>query len=212
MSAPAFIPDRQLPVAGEGPMLYPEIFPQSTGPAYPAAATLCRLAAASLGRGETVADDGAVAARRHRAAGPAAAGAAVPAASGRPRAGRAETGDAVTAGGRGPDAAREAAGEAADRPAGAGKAARLRPMATADLADVIALEHELFPEDPWTPEMFADEVAQPPEVRLYLVAEDDPDARVGGRNGRRPRPRRPPRHRGVRGDAVRSRRPRRPTC
>jgi ribosomal-protein-alanine N-acetyltransferase len=89
----------------------------------------------------------------------------------------------VTAAGRGPDAAREAAGEAADRPAGAGKAARLRPMATADLADVIALEHELFPEDPWTPEMFADEVAQPPEVRLYLVAEDDPDARVGGRNG-----------------------------
>jgi ribosomal-protein-alanine N-acetyltransferase len=50
-------------------------------------------------------------------------------------------------------------------------------MATADLAGVIALEHELFPEDPWTPEMFADEVAQPPEVRLYLVAEDVPDAR-----------------------------------
>jgi ribosomal-protein-alanine N-acetyltransferase len=88
----------------------------------------------------------------------------------------------VTAGGRGPDAAREPAGEAADRPAGAGKAARLRPMAAADLADVIALEHELFPEDPWTPEMFADEVAQPPEVRLYLVAEDGPGARVGGRD------------------------------
>ena len=67
-------------------------------------------------------------------------------------------------------------------------------MATADLADVIALEHELFPEDPWTPQMFADEVAQPPEVRLYLVAEDGPDARVGGRTGGpcRPRPRRPP--------------------
>ena len=89
----------------------------------------------------------------------------------------------MTTGGRGPDAAREAAGEAADRPSGAGKAARLRPMATTDLADVIALEHELFPEDPWTPEMFADEVAQPPEVRLYLVAEDGPDAPVGGQNG-----------------------------
>ena len=61
VSAPALIPDRQLPVAGEGAMLYPEIFPSSTGPAYPAAATLCRLAAAALGRGETVADDGAVA-------------------------------------------------------------------------------------------------------------------------------------------------------
>ena len=70
-------------------------------------------------------------------------------------------------------AGREAAGEAADRQAGAGKAARLRPMVTADLADVIALEHELFPEDPWTAQMFADEVAQPPEVRLYLVAEAD---------------------------------------
>ena len=46
-------------------------------------------------------------------------------------------------------------------------------MTTADLAGVIALEHELFPEDPWTAQMFADEVAQPPEVRLYLVAEAD---------------------------------------
>ena len=49
----------------------------------------------------------------------------------------------------------------------------LRPMTAADLVDVIALEHELFPEDPWTPEMFADEVAQPPETRLYLIAEAD---------------------------------------
>jgi ribosomal-protein-alanine N-acetyltransferase len=46
-------------------------------------------------------------------------------------------------------------------------------MATADLAGVIALEHELFPEDPWTAQMFADEVAQPRDVRLYLVAEAD---------------------------------------
>jgi ribosomal-protein-alanine N-acetyltransferase len=90
----------------------------------------------------------------------------------------------VTAGERRPDAAREAAGQTAGRPAAARKAARLRPMAAADLAGVIALEHELFPEDPWTPQMFADEVAQPPEVRLYLVAEADdgpatPDAAVG---------------------------------
>jgi tRNA threonylcarbamoyl adenosine modification protein YeaZ len=59
VSAPALIPDRQLPVAGEGPMLYPEFFPKSSGPAFPAAATLCRLAAAALGRGETVAGAGA---------------------------------------------------------------------------------------------------------------------------------------------------------
>lgn len=47
----------------------------------------------------------------------------------------------------------------------------LRPMTAADLVDVIALEHELFSDDPWTAEMFADEVAQPPESRLYLIAE-----------------------------------------
>ena len=46
-------------------------------------------------------------------------------------------------------------------------------MTTADLADVVALERELFPEDPWTAQMFADEVVLPPEVRLYLVAEAD---------------------------------------
>lgn len=57
--------------------------------------------------------------------------------------------------------------------AGDGGAARLRPMVPADLVDVITLEHELFPDDAWTPEMFADEVAQPPESRLYLIAEAD---------------------------------------
>jgi tRNA threonylcarbamoyl adenosine modification protein YeaZ len=58
VSAPALIPDRDLPVAGEGAMLYPELFPKSTGPAFPAAATLCRLAAAALDRGQTAADAG----------------------------------------------------------------------------------------------------------------------------------------------------------
>ena len=79
----------------------------------------------------------------------------------------------MTAEGRRPNAAREAAARTGDRPAAARKAPRLRPMATADLAGVIALEHELFPEDPWTAQMFADEVAQPRDVRLYLVAEAD---------------------------------------
>jgi len=76
----------------------------------------------------------------------------------------------MTGGERGPGAA-PGAGAAGELPAPAGKAHRLRPMVTADLPDVIALEHELFPEDPWTPQMFADEVVLPPEVRLYLVAE-----------------------------------------
>lgn len=66
---------------------------------------------------------------------------------------------------------REAA--SGDETANPGRAARLRPMVPADLVDVIALEHELFPDDPWTPEMFADEVAQPLESRLYLLAEAD---------------------------------------
>jgi ribosomal-protein-alanine N-acetyltransferase len=52
-------------------------------------------------------------------------------------------------------------------------AARLRPMLPADLTAVLTLEHELFPDDAWTPEMFADEVSQPADSRLYLVAEHE---------------------------------------
>ena len=37
---------------------------------------------------------------------------------------------------------------------------------------VMALERELFPDDAWTPEMFAAEFAQPASRRLYLVAEE----------------------------------------
>ena len=44
-------------------------------------------------------------------------------------------------------------------------------MTRADLAGVLQLEHELFSDDPWSAEMFNDEVAQPPEARLYLIAE-----------------------------------------
>jgi [ribosomal protein S18]-alanine N-acetyltransferase len=48
---------------------------------------------------------------------------------------------------------------------------RLRRMGEADMPEIMALEEELFPEDAWTPEMFAAEFAQPPSRRLYLVAE-----------------------------------------
>ena len=48
---------------------------------------------------------------------------------------------------------------------------RLREMKRADMPAIIALEQELFPEDAWTPEMFAAEFAQPAARRLYLVAE-----------------------------------------
>lgn len=50
--------------------------------------------------------------------------------------------------------------------------AQLRAMAPADLADVLALEEELFPDDSWSPEMFADELGQPPGNRMYLVASE----------------------------------------
>ena len=55
---------------------------------------------------------------------------------------------------------------------------RLRPMTKADMAAIIALEQQLFPEDAWTPEMFAAEFAQPSARRLYLVAEAA-DALIG---------------------------------
>jgi ribosomal-protein-alanine N-acetyltransferase len=56
-------------------------------------------------------------------------------------------------------------------PAEAGRV-RLREMNRADMAGILALERELFPEDAWTPEMFAAELAQPASRRLYLVAEE----------------------------------------
>jgi ribosomal-protein-alanine N-acetyltransferase len=54
---------------------------------------------------------------------------------------------------------------------GSAAGTRLRALEQADLVDVLALEHELFPEDPWNAEMFAGEIAQPRESRLYLLAE-----------------------------------------
>ena len=49
---------------------------------------------------------------------------------------------------------------------------RLRAMSKRDMPAIMALERELFPEDAWTPEMFAAEFAQPASRRLYLVAEE----------------------------------------
>jgi len=50
---------------------------------------------------------------------------------------------------------------------------RLRGMSKRDMPAVMALEQELFPDDAWTPEMFAAEFAQPASRRLYLVAEEE---------------------------------------
>ena len=51
--------------------------------------------------------------------------------------------------------------------------ARLRPMAAGDLPAVLDLEHDLFPEDAWSREMFASELRDGPSDRYYLVAEED---------------------------------------
>ena len=56
-------------------------------------------------------------------------------------------------------------------------------MVPADLAGVHALEHELFPDDPWTAEMFAGELAEPPESRLYVLAEAEAEAEAGAGSG-----------------------------
>jgi tRNA threonylcarbamoyl adenosine modification protein YeaZ len=52
VSRPAEIPSAGLPAAGEGPMLYPELLPDGLGPAFPAAATLCRIAVAAIAAGD----------------------------------------------------------------------------------------------------------------------------------------------------------------
>jgi ribosomal-protein-alanine acetyltransferase len=49
---------------------------------------------------------------------------------------------------------------------------RLREMKKADMPAIMALEHQLFPDDAWTAQMFAAEFAQPASRRLYLVAEE----------------------------------------
>jgi tRNA threonylcarbamoyladenosine biosynthesis protein TsaB len=72
VSAPAEIPDPELPAAGEGPRLYPGLLPNPSGPAYPAAATLCRLVVAALGDSESDAE-AAITAGTPEAAGMAAA-------------------------------------------------------------------------------------------------------------------------------------------
>jgi ribosomal-protein-alanine N-acetyltransferase len=55
---------------------------------------------------------------------------------------------------------------------GRARGARLRVMSKGDMSAIMALERELFPEDAWTPEMFATEFAQSATRRLYLVAEE----------------------------------------
>jgi [ribosomal protein S18]-alanine N-acetyltransferase len=49
---------------------------------------------------------------------------------------------------------------------------QLRPMTTADLDSVLALEVALFGAEAWSRQMLAGELAQQPVTRYYVVAED----------------------------------------
>ena len=49
---------------------------------------------------------------------------------------------------------------------------QLRPMTTADLDAVLALELALFGEEAWSRQMLTGELGQQPASRFYLVAED----------------------------------------
>ena len=53
---PADVPGRDLPVAGEGPLLYPDLFPNGRWPTYPSAAALCRVVVAALAADGSSAD------------------------------------------------------------------------------------------------------------------------------------------------------------
>lgn len=79
-------------------------------------------------------------------------------------------------------AGQPAAGQPAAEPVGSGQpagpsvsgAAALREMRWWDLAPVLVLEHELFPEDAWSEGMFWSELAHargPRATRRYVVAE-----------------------------------------
>jgi ribosomal-protein-alanine N-acetyltransferase len=62
----------------------------------------------------------------------------------------------------------------------------LRAMRWWDLDAVIALEHDLFPEDAWSRGMFWSELADtrhPSATRTYVVAEDPADGRLTGYAG-----------------------------
>lgn len=62
----------------------------------------------------------------------------------------------------------------------------LREMRWWDIAPVLDLEHELFPEDAWSPGMFWSELAHargPQATRRYVVAQDPAERRIVGYAG-----------------------------
>lgn len=65
--------------------------------------------------------------------------------------------------------------------------ATLRPFRWWDIEEVRRIEHDLFPEDPWSVEMFWSELADVPHSRYYVVAEvethDAADRTIAGYAG-----------------------------
>ncbi len=64
--------------------------------------------------------------------------------------------------------------------------AALREMRWWDIEPVLGLEHELFPDDAWSPGMFWSELAHargPRATRRYVVAEDPATGRIVGYAG-----------------------------
>ncbi|WP_435879438.1 ribosomal protein S18-alanine N-acetyltransferase [Streptomyces tirandamycinicus] len=62
----------------------------------------------------------------------------------------------------------------------------LREMRWWDIAPVLDIERELFPEDAWSPGMFWSELAHargPQATRRYVVAQDPADGRIAGYAG-----------------------------
>lgn len=60
----------------------------------------------------------------------------------------------------------------------ASAATRLRRMRWWDVEQLVLLERELFPDEPWTAELFWSELAGVPSSRHYLVAERDTPSSV----------------------------------
>lgn len=85
--------------------------------------------------------------------------------------------------------ARPSSDRASASPPGAPQpGAVLREMRWWDIAPVLDLERELFPEDAWSPGMFWSELAHargPHATRRYLVAEQEVPPRSGADEGRR---------------------------
>ena len=64
------------------------------------------------------------------------------------------------------------------------RTAALRPFRWWDIPAVRGIEEELFPEDPWSVEMFWSELAGVPESRYYVVADEGEEGGAAAEPGK----------------------------